>query len=337
MSWRCGHQRSGLAAPISMPIPLRQPIPARPQEPSIFEAHIGAFRLLLSWAGCYRVGTLASPDYTILRAPSGGAMSPDRCGGQRLLPVTKCRRVVSPKGTCRRGAPMAIKRIGILTGGGDVPGLNAVIKSATYRSSENDIEVVGLRRGWEALTHLYIEDANSRSHYVIPLNRENTRTIDRLRRHRAALRAAPIRPGCASCPAHLVGDDFPLSLVPKGASQPDLGRLRQGWRTSPGSASSIRSSSAVTTRSVMRPSSTNSASRSSPSRRRWTTTSVTLSSASASRPRSLPPATPSNGNAPLSVRMSESAFSEFLAAMPDLRHSISHTPPRYGVSYPSTR
>jgi 6-phosphofructokinase 1 len=44
---------------------------------------------------------------------------------------------------------MVTKRIGILTGGGDVPGLNAVIKSVTYRGSENDIEVVGLRRGWE--------------------------------------------------------------------------------------------------------------------------------------------------------------------------------------------
>ncbi|MGA7102970.1 MAG: 6-phosphofructokinase, partial [Pseudolabrys sp.] len=53
---------------------------------------------------------------------------------------------------------MAVKRIGILTGGGDVPGLNAVIKSATYRSSENNIEIVGLRRGWEALTHLNIDD-----------------------------------------------------------------------------------------------------------------------------------------------------------------------------------
>jgi ATP-dependent phosphofructokinase / diphosphate-dependent phosphofructokinase len=49
---------------------------------------------------------------------------------------------------------MAKKRIGILTGGGDVPGLNAVIKSVTYRGSENDIEVVHLRRGWEGLTHL---------------------------------------------------------------------------------------------------------------------------------------------------------------------------------------
>ena len=41
---------------------------------------------------------------------------------------------------------MVKKRIGILTGGGDVPGLNSVIKTVTYRSSENEIEVVGLRR-----------------------------------------------------------------------------------------------------------------------------------------------------------------------------------------------
>ena len=74
---------------------------------------------------------------------------------------------------------MAIKRIGILTGGGDVPGLNSVIKSATYRSSENGIEIFGLRRGWEALTHLNFNDPTSRSHYVVQLNRENTRTIDR--------------------------------------------------------------------------------------------------------------------------------------------------------------
>jgi hypothetical protein len=55
---------------------------------------------------------------------------------------------------------MAIKRIGILTGGGDVPGLNSVIKSATYRSSENGIEIFGLRRGWES--HLNFNDPTSR-------------------------------------------------------------------------------------------------------------------------------------------------------------------------------
>src|SRR3954466_6191398 len=74
---------------------------------------------------------------------------------------------------------MAKNPIGIFPGGGDVPGLNAVIKSVTYRGSENDIEVVGLRRGWEALTHLNLEDTVSRSRYLMPLNRENTRTIDR--------------------------------------------------------------------------------------------------------------------------------------------------------------
>src|SRR3984893_9481571 len=78
-----------------------------------------------------------------------------------------------------KGVGVAKKRLGILTGGGDVPGLNAVIKSVTYRGSESDIEVVGLRRGWEALTHLNLEDPASRPHHIIPLNRENPRTIDR--------------------------------------------------------------------------------------------------------------------------------------------------------------
>ena len=49
-------------------------------------------------------------------------------------------------------------RIGILTGGGDVPGLNSVIKGVTYRASELDYEVIGLRRGWEGLTHVNFED-----------------------------------------------------------------------------------------------------------------------------------------------------------------------------------
>ena len=74
---------------------------------------------------------------------------------------------------------MARLRIGILTGGGDVPGLNSVIKSVVYRSGENDAEVVGIRRGWEGLTHLDLDNPASRARYVMPLDRENTRTIDR--------------------------------------------------------------------------------------------------------------------------------------------------------------
>ncbi len=74
---------------------------------------------------------------------------------------------------------MPAKRIGILTGGGDVPGLNSVIKTVVYRGSEIDCEVIGIRRGWEGLTHVDLEDRASRSRYILPLNRENTRTIDR--------------------------------------------------------------------------------------------------------------------------------------------------------------
>src|SRR5215467_8865849 len=74
---------------------------------------------------------------------------------------------------------MVRKRIGILTGGGDVPGLNSVIKEVVFRGTENDCEVIGIRRGWEGLTHLNLEDPASKESYIWPLNRSNTRTIDR--------------------------------------------------------------------------------------------------------------------------------------------------------------
>jgi 6-phosphofructokinase len=74
---------------------------------------------------------------------------------------------------------MPTKRIGILTGGGDVPGLNSVIKSVVYRATESDCEVVGIRRGWEGLTHVNFDDPASKARYIQPLNREVTRTVDR--------------------------------------------------------------------------------------------------------------------------------------------------------------
>src|SRR6266550_1240658 len=70
-------------------------------------------------------------------------------------------------------------RIGILTGGGDVPGLNSVIKEVDYRGTECRCEIVGIRRGWEGLTHLNPDDPATKKHYIMPLNRANTRTIDR--------------------------------------------------------------------------------------------------------------------------------------------------------------
>jgi 6-phosphofructokinase 1 len=110
---------------------------------------------------------------------------------------------------------MAKRRVGILTGGGDVPGLNVAIKTVTYRSSENDVEVVGLRRGWEALTHLNLEDPNSRRRYVIALDRDNTRTIDR--RGGTVLHSSRTNPSkMQKLPDHIAGKDFPVSLTTKG-------------------------------------------------------------------------------------------------------------------------
>src|SRR6476659_7991586 len=70
------------------------------------------------------------------------------------------------------------RRIAILTGGGDVPGLNAVIKSVVYRATEVGYTTLGIRRGWEGLTHLRPGDPTTQD-YLRPLDRINTRTIER--------------------------------------------------------------------------------------------------------------------------------------------------------------
>ena len=72
----------------------------------------------------------------------------------------------------------AKNNIGILTGGGDVPGLNPVIKSVVYRAKEMGRQVIGIRKGWEGLTHM-ASDSNEDPIYIRPLTRDNTRTIDR--------------------------------------------------------------------------------------------------------------------------------------------------------------
>jgi 6-phosphofructokinase len=103
---------------------------------------------------------------------------------------------------------LSAKRIGILTGGGDVPGLNSVIKTVVYRSSEIGCEVIGLRRGWEALTHVNLDDEASRTRYILPLNRDNTRTIDRT--GGTYLHSSRTNPSkMKKVPPHLEGKEFP--------------------------------------------------------------------------------------------------------------------------------
>src|SRR5262245_17235036 len=104
-------------------------------------------------------------------------------------------------------------RIGILTGGGDVPGLNSVIKSVVYRSTEMGFEVVGIRRGWEGLTHMR-RGADLDPEYLRRLDRQNTRAIDRTggtvlhtsRTNPTKMRVANLPPWVDTSGAPVVGD-----------------------------------------------------------------------------------------------------------------------------------
>ena len=69
--------------------------------------------------------------------------------------------------------------IGILTGGGDVPGLNPCIKAVVYRAQEQGIKVTGIRRGWGGLLGYNPDDPKSKEEHILPLDRMNTRTVDR--------------------------------------------------------------------------------------------------------------------------------------------------------------
>lgn len=70
-------------------------------------------------------------------------------------------------------------RIGVLTGGGDVPGLNSCIKALVYRALDEGHEVVGFRRGWMSLLGIDVADASTVDIFTLPLDKQNTRTIDR--------------------------------------------------------------------------------------------------------------------------------------------------------------
>src|SRR5215470_10576618 len=62
-------------------------------------------------------------------------------------------------------------RIGVLTGGGDAPGLKPAIKGLVYRGSELNLEIIGLLDGWRSLINPAPE--------VLPLDRATVRRWDR--------------------------------------------------------------------------------------------------------------------------------------------------------------
>ncbi len=109
---------------------------------------------------------------------------------------------------------MSGKKIGILTGGGDVPGLNSVIKNVVYRSTSDGHDVTGIRRGWEGLTHVNFDDPESVKRYILPLNRENTRTVDRM--GGTFLHTSRTNPSkMKQVPDFLKGENFPSTQTTK--------------------------------------------------------------------------------------------------------------------------
>jgi 6-phosphofructokinase len=109
---------------------------------------------------------------------------------------------------------MMTKRIAILTGGGDVPGLNMCLKSLVYRLIDLGFEPIGVRMGWEGFISYNPNDPSTYSESFIELTKNMVRPIDRtpgsfLHSSRVDLRNVP-------------ADKVPDFLKKSGASSQDL-------------------------------------------------------------------------------------------------------------------
>jgi 6-phosphofructokinase len=71
------------------------------------------------------------------------------------------------------------KVIGILTGGGDVPGLNPAIKAVVLSALDLGYRVIGIRKGWAGLLHYNLDEPSTREYYIKELTKDDVRTIDR--------------------------------------------------------------------------------------------------------------------------------------------------------------
>jgi ATP-dependent phosphofructokinase / diphosphate-dependent phosphofructokinase len=106
---------------------------------------------------------------------------------------------------------MTIRRIGVLTGGGDVPGLNACIKTVTLHAVERGWDVVGIRGGYHGLLHFDPQDPSGSAAHLMELSPNAVRTIDRA--------GGTILHTTRLSPDRLVASDLPAFLT--GAFSPD--------------------------------------------------------------------------------------------------------------------
>ncbi len=114
-------------------------------------------------------------------------------------------------------AARKIKKIALLTGGGDVPGLNSAMRQVVSRAHVAGVEVVGFRRGWGGISNYRPDgDPEWNRQWLIPLDFEDVRTIDRTGGtflHTSRTNPAAVRE--ADMPAHLLGDNqvYPADIT----------------------------------------------------------------------------------------------------------------------------
>lgn len=71
------------------------------------------------------------------------------------------------------------KRLGVLTGGGDVPGLNPAMKEVVLNALEANYEVLGIKSGWGGLLWYDLDEPSTHDYYIRNLRRQDVRRIDR--------------------------------------------------------------------------------------------------------------------------------------------------------------
>ena len=171
-------------------------------------------------------------------------------------------------------------RIGVLTGGGDVPGLNPCIKTLVYGAVERGYEVVGLLHGWAGLLDYDLDANEPQTHCVQPLTKADVRTIDRT--GGTVLHTSRTNPG------KVKPKDVPEFLEGQGQGESDgpfdftahclavIERLGLDWLVPIGGDDTLSYGHGSPARACQwwR------------CRRRWTTTSSAPTTASGSRPRS---------------------------------------------------
>ena len=110
-------------------------------------------------------------------------------------------------------------KLAVLTGGGDVPGLNSCIKAVVTEAAQNDWEVVGFRRGWGGPLNYNPDDDGPQERWLQPLTTDSVRTIDRTGGtflHTSRTQPSKVKPG--DLPAFFsaldTGDGSPVDCTP---------------------------------------------------------------------------------------------------------------------------